>query len=273
MSPLPSRLLVVTDRSLARQPLEHVVAQALQGGARRIWYRDKDLPQAERRALGERLVHLCSGAGAVLSVGGEAEEAIAMGASALHLPAGGDPQKARAILGAGALIGVSAHSIEEVAIAASLGADYVTLSPVYESASKPGYGPPLGVCALSAARQLAVPVVALGGVGPDRVGECLSAGASGVAVMGAVMSAYCMRTAVGAFLARLTSLQKDPHLMRGVCANGADEKINECHEAAQRDAEPKTRPMHRTGDDHAPAALVGLGRRACRAKRDDDTSS
>ena len=205
MSPLPSRLLVVTDRSLARQPLEHVVAQALQGGARWIWYRDKDIPQAERRALGERLVQLCSGAGAVLSVGGDAEAAITMGASALHLPAGGDPQKARVILGPGALIGVSTHSIEEAAIAASLGADYVTLSPVYESASKPGYGPPLGVRALSAARQLTVPVVALGGVDPDRVEECFSAGASGIAVMGAVMSAYCVRTAVGAFLARLTS--------------------------------------------------------------------
>ncbi len=202
MSGLPSRLLIVTDRKLAQRPLEYVVAQALEGGARWIWFRDKDMSQPERRALGEKLLRMCSDAGATLSVGGPAGDATAMGASAVHLPAGEDPCKARAMLGARALIGVSAHSVAEAARIASLGADYVTLSPVYESASKPGYGPPLGASALSDASRLAVPVVALGGIDLERVSACLAAGAAGIAVMGALMSASSVSAAVEAFMAR-----------------------------------------------------------------------
>ena len=124
-----------------------------------------------------------------------------MGARGVHLPTGGDPREARAMLGDGAIIGVSAHSVEEAARSASCGANYVTLSPIYESASKPGYGPALGACALRAASQLAVPVVALGGVSLERVGACLEAGAAGVAVMGAVMSAPSIKAAARALVA------------------------------------------------------------------------
>ena len=202
MNGLPSRLLVVTDRKLAQRPLEHVVAQALEGGARWIWFRDKNVSAPERRAVGERLLRICSDAGATLSVGGAAEEALATGASAVHLPAGGDPREARAMLGDHALIGVSAHSLDEAARIASLGADYVTLSPIYESASKPGYGPALGTSALQAASQIGIPVVALGGVSLECVSACLTAGAAGIAIMGAVMSAPSASVAVAAFMAK-----------------------------------------------------------------------
>lgn len=200
---MPSRLLVVTDRKLARRPLEGVVARALEGGARWIWFRDRDLSRAERRAVGGRLLGICRAAGAVMSVGGEAEEAAAMGASACHLPAGGDPRAARATLGPGSFVGVSAHSIEEAAKAGSLGADYVTLSPIFESASKPGYGPALGIGALSLAAKIGVPIVALGGVSSDRAGECLNAGASGVAVMGTIMAACSVQETVRDYMAAL----------------------------------------------------------------------
>lgn len=67
----------------------------------------------------------------------------------------------------------------------------MTLSPVWETASKPGYGPALGVEGLAAAVAAVpgLPVYALGGIGPGRVAACVEAGAVGVAVMGAVMGA------------------------------------------------------------------------------------
>ncbi len=88
--------------------------------------------------------------------------------------------------------------------AAESGADYVTLSPVFESASKPGYGPALGPAGLHAlAARLTIPVVALGGVGVGNAGTCLGAGAAGVAVMGAVMAAADPGAAAGKLLAAL----------------------------------------------------------------------
>ncbi|GIG57503.1 hypothetical protein Lfu02_18750 [Longispora fulva] len=74
------------------------------------------------------------------------------------------------------------HGLDELPTAAD--AEFVSLSPIFETATKPGYGPPLGVDVLGRAGR---PVYALGGVdGPARAAECVAAGAYGVAVLGAV---------------------------------------------------------------------------------------
>ena len=90
----------------------------------------------------------------------------------------------------GALIGVSAHIPAEAAAMLRAGADYVTVSPVFLTASKPGYGPALGLDGLAAIdRQAAGPVR---GAGRDRPGQrraVPSRRRRGVAVMGEVMRA------------------------------------------------------------------------------------
>ena len=87
-----------------------------------------------------------------------------------------------------AIVGRSCHVADELGRAATQGCDYVTLSPIFPSPSKPGYGPPLRPSGLAALiGPSAPPVFALGGVTPDRVAACRAAGAYGVAVMGAVM--------------------------------------------------------------------------------------
>ena len=114
------------------------------------------------------------------------EAVAAAGAGGVHLPAGGDPRAARLRL-PGALIGASAHSGLEAASLLRAGADYVTVSPVFLTASKPGYGPALGLDGLAAiVAEAAGPVVALGGVAADKVALCRAAGARGIAVMGEV---------------------------------------------------------------------------------------
>src|SRR5680860_1231000 len=81
------------------------------------------------------------------------------------------------------------------------GCDYVTLSPVFATASKPGYGPALGLPGLAAfTTGAAPPAYALGGVHPPDVADCLAAGASGIAVMGPVMRTPQL---VAAYLAAL----------------------------------------------------------------------
>jgi thiamine-phosphate pyrophosphorylase len=183
-------ILVITDRRQARRPLEEIAAAVFGAGGRWLSLREKDLDSASRAALLARLVALGRGYGAIVGVHEDVAAARATGAGALHLPAGVLPPGARHALGANALIGGSAHDENEVAALASAGADYATLSPIFLSASKPGYGPALGLDRLArAAATSPLNILALGGVDDGNAASCIAAGAAGIAVMGSVMTA------------------------------------------------------------------------------------
>jgi thiamine-phosphate pyrophosphorylase len=184
--PLPSPpLLVISDRSQARYPLGEIAAAAFKGGCRWFSLREKDLPPAERHALLAELIAIGHGYGALVGIHDDIDAA----AGAVHLPGGGDPAAARLRLPDG-LIGVSAHTAAEAAAQLRAGADYVTLSPIFLTGSKPGYGPALGLGGLTEAAQLSGgPVLALAGVTAANAAACLRAGAAGIAVMGEVMRA------------------------------------------------------------------------------------
>jgi len=175
----PPRLVVVTDRTQASGGLPEVVAAAVAHGARTVLLRDKDLPAPERRALAADLRAVLDTVGGLLVWGGAAG---ALDGVPVHLAAS-DPLPAVRP----PLLGRSCHSAAELARAAAEGCDWVFLSPVFPTASKPGYGPALGLDGLAALVPGAPPVLALGGVGPDDVAGCRAAGAHGVAVMGPVM--------------------------------------------------------------------------------------
>jgi thiamine-phosphate pyrophosphorylase len=190
MNPLPSPpLLVISDRLQARRPLIEITDSVFHGGCRWFSLREKDLPANERRELLRALVGLGRRYGATVTVHEDIEAAVATGADGVHLPGGGDPADARLLLPSG-LIGVSAHSPQEAAATLAAGADYVTLSPIFLTQSKPGYGPAVGLDALEEAARLAPgPVVALGGIDEGNIAFCLAAGARGIAVMGEIMRA------------------------------------------------------------------------------------
>ncbi|WP_247887119.1 thiamine phosphate synthase [Azospirillum sp. SYSU D00513] len=186
--PVPP-LLVITDRWQAAAPLPLLAERLFAGGLRWLSLRDKDLPDPERLALARDLVRAARPWGATVTLHGEPELALLAGAAGVHLPDGADAGRARALLGDGALIGQSVHGPEALARAAGQEVDYVTVSPVFASASKPGYGPLLGA---EGVRRLAeaspVPLLGLGGIeDAAAAGACLGAGAAGVAVMGLAM--------------------------------------------------------------------------------------
>jgi thiamine-phosphate pyrophosphorylase len=189
-------LLVISDRVQARRPLERVAEAAFAGGCRWFSLREKDLPPAERRDLLAALVRLGRRFGATVMAHEDVAAVAAVGADGVHLPSGGSPRSARAQL-PGGMIGASAHSAAEAAALLGAGADYVTVSPVFLTASKPGYGPALGLAGLAGIVIGAPgPVVALGGITPQNAALCRAAGAHGIAVMGEVMRAADPRAAV-----------------------------------------------------------------------------
>jgi thiamine-phosphate pyrophosphorylase len=199
MRPLPGPLLVITDRHQARHSIETIAAAVGRAGGRWLLLRDRDLAQTERWDLAARLARIASQYGIALSVSTDVELAATVAAAGIHLQAAAAVAPARQRLGSTAAIGVSAHSLPDVAAAAAADADYVTLSPIFLTSSKPGYGPALGVAALRAAAAHDIPVLALGGVTADTAGACLAAGARGVAVMGEVMRADDPGRIVGDF--------------------------------------------------------------------------
>ncbi len=176
VTPFSSPLLVLTDRAETRgRPLVEVVAGAVEGGARVVVLREKDLPHEARAALAAELAPLLHAADGLLL----AASIPLPGTDGVHLGAAdpGPPTRPPRL-------GRSCHGPAELAAAAREGCDYATLSPVFASATKPGYGPALGVDAL---RGAPLPAFALGGVDASNAPRCLAAGAAGVAVLGAVM--------------------------------------------------------------------------------------
>jgi thiamine-phosphate pyrophosphorylase len=182
-------LLVISDRSQAKRPLIEIAAAAFEGGCRWFSLREKDLPAAERCALLAELVALGRRYGATIMAHEDIDAVEAVGAAGVHLPSGSDPAAARRRLPQ-LLIGASAHSSAAAAALLEAGADYVNLSPIFLTDSKPGYGPAIGLDTLAgAARTAPGPIIALAGIGPDNAAACIAAGARGVAVMGEVMRA------------------------------------------------------------------------------------
>jgi thiamine-phosphate pyrophosphorylase len=189
-------VLVISDRSQLRQPMLALAEAVFAGGCRWFSLREKDLPAAERRALLAALVELGHSYRAVVTAHEDIDAVVAVGADGVHLPGDGDPRAARLRLPQ-ALIGASAHSAAEAAAQLRAGADYVTISPVFLTASKPGYGPAIGLDGLAkTAAAASGPVLALGGITAQNAGLCRSVGAVGIAVMGEVMRGADPRSTV-----------------------------------------------------------------------------
>jgi thiamine-phosphate pyrophosphorylase len=204
--PVPP-LLVISDRRQARRPLEEVAEAIFAGGCRWLSLREKDLPPAERLALLSALVALGRRWGATVTVHEDVDAAAEAGAGGVHLPSGSNAAAARARLPRG-LIGASAHTAREASDLLGSGADYVTISPVFVTDSKPGYGPAIGLDGLAEiVARVPGPVIALGGVNAATAPLCLSAGASGVAVMGEVMRAPNPQAAVEAIVAAISGTE------------------------------------------------------------------
>ncbi|MET8528785.1 thiamine phosphate synthase [Micromonospora sp. NPDC005172] len=177
---VPPGVVLLTDRLVATGGLERVVAGAVAGGVRWVVLREKDLPRAERAALAVDLRAILADVGGTLVVAGPDP----LGGDAVHLPAAGPyPPPAHR------LVGRSCHNETELNRLTT--EHYATISPIWPTRTKPGYGPPLEVAGLRALVAASpVPVLALGGVEtPEQVTACVEAGAAGVAVLGALMRA------------------------------------------------------------------------------------
>ncbi len=185
MFPVPC-LMLVTDRSLCggADGIVAAVEAAVKGGADAVQLREKDLPPDELLSLAGRLREITLGR-SLLLVNGPLDVALAAVADGLHLPEAAPPvERPRP----GFLVGRSVHSVEAARRAEAEGADYLIAGPVYQTRSHPGVQPAGVPLIEEVTRRVRTPTLAIGGVTAERVDEVVRAGASGIAVISAILA-------------------------------------------------------------------------------------
>lgn len=185
-------LYLVTDRAMtASRGLVETVRAAAAGGATMVQLRDKEADDADLVARARALVEALAGTALRVIVNDRADIAVAAGAHGVHLGQDdGDPARARALLGPGAIIGQSAGDLGELARVDPGLVDYVGIGPFASTATKGDAGAPLGAAGFARLRAATpLPAVAIGGIGPANAAQAIAAGADGVAVVSAICAA------------------------------------------------------------------------------------
>lgn len=208
-------LYVVTDREVGRglSPLEQV-RLAVAGGADVVQLRDKGLSTAALLQEARAIREVTAAAGVLFIVNDRLDVALAAGADGVHVGQDDLPVRAaREIAPPGFIVGVSVGDVAEARIGAADGADYLALSPTFSTASKADAGPGHGLATLRAIRSaVSVPLLGIGGIGPDNVADVIAAGADGVAVISAVVGQEDVAAAARNMKALVAAAKSAPHL-------------------------------------------------------------
>ena len=204
------RLTVITDEALARpRALSDVVREALAAGAPTIQLRLKGATARELLEAAHTLIPIVRSAGALFIVNDRLDVALAAGADGVHLGPDDPPvMDARAVaadtLGVVAeafVVGYSADTTDGATRAEAEGADYLGVGAVYATANKSDAGEVIGLEGLRrVVKAVSIPVVAIGGITPERAPAVAETGACGSAIIGAVMGSPEPAEAVRALL-------------------------------------------------------------------------
>jgi thiamine-phosphate pyrophosphorylase len=158
----------------------------LEGGARLLQLRAKNVDSSSLLALADRLMPLARAYGADVIVNDRADVARMAGAAGVHVGQEDiTAREARRVVGPEAIVGLSTHTLEQVEAAASGPVSYIAVGPVFGTTTKDtGYtAVGLELIAAAAARAGAVPIVGIGGIDLDRAPAVIAAGAASVAVI------------------------------------------------------------------------------------------
>jgi thiamine-phosphate pyrophosphorylase len=199
-------LYAITDDALLAHRLLPAVQAALSGGCRWVQYRSKCTDAQQRHREAAQLVELCRTHNASLLINDDVALAKAVGADGVHLGQEDMPlTEARRVLGSHAIIGITCHNSLALAHTAQQdGANYVAFGRFFSSSTKQS-APPADLSVLRAAKaQLAIPVVAIGGITLDNAPSVLQEGADLLAVVGDLFSAQNITARAQAYAALFT---------------------------------------------------------------------
>ncbi len=198
MGRIDCSLYLVTDRLLSRgRTTIEIVREAVAGGVTCVQLREKTGSTLEFLEEARALRTVTRTLGVPLIINDRVDVALAVDADGVHLGQQDMPiADARRLGPPDWIIGVSAESAADAISAELGGADYVGVSPVFATPTKTDTAPPLGLEGLRAIRAaVKIPLVAIGGINGNNAREVIRAGADGLAVVSAIVSADSPRAA------------------------------------------------------------------------------
>lgn len=201
-----NRLYIILDPSVCpKRSLMDVLTASAEAGAILFQYRNKTASMKEAYVEALALRQAAAKAGVLFIVNDRCDLALAVDADGVHLGQGDLPlDLARKAMGPNKLIGISTHNPDQVREARAGKPDYLGFGPIFPPGSKLDHDPVVGLEGLRAIRTLtSLPVFAIGGIQIGQVGDVMKAGADGVAVISAILTAKDIREAVRAFLAQM----------------------------------------------------------------------
>ena len=182
-----SKLYAITDRKLIRRSLGEDIADAVRGGAGLIQLREKNVTEEEYIAYAKEALKACRDTGAKLIINDSISVCAAAGADGVHLGQGdASPREARRILGDGAIIGVTAKTVEQARQAEADGADYLGSGAVFGTSTKAD-AVKMDIATLrEIAAAVSIPVYAIGGINAENISLLRGSGVYGAAVVSGI---------------------------------------------------------------------------------------
>ena len=211
VNPKSLRLYAVTDRAWTdgTEGLLRQVADAIDGGATMVQLREKHLDDAAFLEEAKAFVALCREKGAISIINDRADIALESGADGVHvgqedLAAG----RARQLLGADKIVGVSAHNVEEALAAQAAGADYLGVGAAFVTGTKTDAKPISRDTIRAVTAAVEIPAVAIGGITRENLTELSGCGLQGVAVVSALFAQADVKAAAQELLGLVETIVK-----------------------------------------------------------------
>lgn len=182
------RLYVIISSNLAKKPVLEILEDVIQGGADAVQLREKTMSDSEFLILAREFKKVTHRSKTIFIVNDRAEIAKKVDADGLHIGQSDmDTHRARKIIGSDKILGISTHTIVQARKAQQEGADYIGVGPIFSTTTK-SFEPPVGLDYLKQVkREITIPIVAIGAINLDNIGEILHAGGYCVAICSAII--------------------------------------------------------------------------------------
>jgi thiamine-phosphate pyrophosphorylase len=184
-------LYAILDRAISG--LSHVDAatQLIKGGAKVLQLRDKKAPFEELMEIGAELRKLTRDANVTLIVNDNPYLAREIDADGVHIGQNDfPPDIVREVVGPNRLVGLSTHSKQQILAATTFAVDYIGIGPIYLTSTKASTNVPVSTSLIRwASHNVALPIVAIGGITAETIPDVVAAGAHNVAMIGGLLSA------------------------------------------------------------------------------------
>ncbi len=182
-------LYFITDAKLTKKTIFDDVRAAIEAGVKVVQYREKEKPTRLVCEEAKRIKELCDKNNVLFLINDRVDICLAVDADGVHLGQDDMPyETARRLLGS-KVIGVTVHNANEALKAEEFNADYIGLSPIFETKTKPDAGKPGGLTLIRDVKaKVNIPIVAIGGISLGNLRDVILAGADSVAAISAIVT-------------------------------------------------------------------------------------